>query len=184
MNLCFDALDKRVILGEADLPAIRGAVERDHAHLLEEVGAFAGLLRGVGVEAGTPVGVELAEPYAELLVLLATARIGGTLVELRGERLAEHRPHAVVTDRLLDLGGHAPGAVVLRGPEVVDPVRDLPWELAMRAGRSDPAGSVAVEAASIAWITDGPVAVGEALGADDRYAAWLRDFAAGRPVEV
>jgi len=184
MNLCFDALDLSVVRGLADEPAVRGAAELSRAQLLEEVGALAGLLRGVGVEAGSVVMVALDDPFTELLTLLAAARLGATLVQWREGRLAEHRPMVVVADRALDYSDHVPGTVVLKGAEPVDPLRDVPWEMAMRAGRSDPAGTATVSEGALAWVVDAPVSVAAAADDQHRYGRWLRDLAAGRAISL
>lgn len=184
MNLCYDALDHSVIRGQADEPAVAGAHTLTRARLLEEVGALAGLLRGVGVNEGAAVMVALDDPYVELLALLATNRLGATLVEWREGRLAEHRPHAVIADRALDYSEHAPGTVVLLGIEPTDPLRDIPWETAMTAGRTDPAGSVRGDAQATAWVLDVPVAAEEAVGDTSRYGRWVSDLTAGRPVTL
>ncbi|WP_235737681.1 hypothetical protein [Nocardioides alcanivorans] len=150
--------------------------------MLEQVGALAGLLRGVGVEVGTAVMTAVEDPWTELLTLLAVARLGGTFVEWREGRVTEHLPQVVITDRSLDLSGHEPGTVVLLGVEPVDPLRDVPWEMAIQAGRSDPAGSVTVPADVVAWVADEPVTVAEAATDDSRYGRWVRELTEGRPV--
>lgn len=182
MNLCYDALDLSIIRGKADEPAVEGAHTMTRAQLLGEVGALAGMLRGVGVAEGVTVMVAVDDPYVELLTLLATSRLGGTLVEWREGRVGEHRPHAVIADRALDYADHAPGTVVLLEGEPTDPLRDLPWETAMTAGRSDPAGSVRGDAKAIAWVLDTAVATEAAVKDDSRYGRWLAELIAGRPV--
>lgn len=184
MNICFDALDLFVIRGLADEPAVLGDRDLTRAQLLEEVGALAGLLRGVGVEAGSVVLAAVEDSFTELLALLATARLGATFVEWRPGRLAEHRPQVVLADRELDYSEHAPGTVLLRGVEPSDELRDVPWEMAMQAGRSDPAGSVPGDADAIAWVADTSVPVAAATADDSRYGRWLADLIGGRPVAL
>lgn len=184
MNLCYDALDLSIIRGKADKPAVEGAHTMTRAQLLAEVGALAGLLRGVGVAEGVAVMVAVEDPYVELLALLATSRLGATVVEWREGRLGEHQPHAVIADRALDYSEHVPGTVVLLEDEPTDPLRDLPWETAMTAGRSDPAGSVRGDATAVAWVLDAPVTTEAAPSDDSRYGRWIADLIAGRPVSL
>src|SRR3712207_3557495 len=62
LNTCFNALDRHVIAGRADQPAlihdspVTGAKQiLTYAELLERVAAFGGALRGLGVERGDRV---------------------------------------------------------------------------------------------------------------------------------
>ncbi len=183
MNLCFEALDRRVVRGEADSPALEGERPMHVARLLEEVAALAGLFRGVGIVAGHAVGVRAADRRVELLTLLACLRIGATAVELRDGRLAEHRPLLVVTDARLDLADHVPTTVLLHGVAPEDDLRDLDWEIGMRAGRTDPAPSVELPEHTLAWVLDTPVTLADALTDPTRYGAWLRDLNAGVPID-
>ncbi len=183
MNLCFDALDLRVVKGDADAPALLGEPPFHVARLLEEVGALAGIFRGVGVEPGHAVGIGVADRRIEFLSLLATLRVGATAVELRDGRLAEHKPFLIVTDTHLDLTDHTPGTVLLHGPEPIDESRDLAWGIGLRAGRTEPAPSVEVPEDSIAWVVDTSVKLKDALADGSRYGAWLRDLTAGVPVD-
>ena len=144
LNLCYHAVDLAVIRGAALDPAVRHpGGELDYATLLERVAALAGAMRGLGVVPGAPVGVLLDDPLDELLAVLATARLGAVVLALDPDDpaalLAAHRPALVVTSRRLDLSVHAPAAVLLHGPEVEVETRDLAWDLALRAGRTDPA---------------------------------------------
>ena len=50
---CFDALDRHIVAGGADRPAlVAGTTTWTCARLLEEVAAFGGVLRHCGVRAG------------------------------------------------------------------------------------------------------------------------------------
>lgn len=184
MNLCFDALDLSIIRGYADEPAVQGERSLTRAQLLEQVGALAGLFRGVGVEPGTVVVAAVEDPFTELLALLATARLGATFVEWAPGRLGEHQPHVVLADRELDYTEHAPGTVVLHGVEARDPMRDVPWEMAMKAGRSDPAGSVPGDAAAVAWVAETSVTVADAAEDRSRYGEWVAALVSGQPVTL
>lgn len=183
MNLCFDALDRRVIRGEADAPALAGDRPMSVARLLEEVAALGGLFGGVGVTAAQPVGLQLSDRRAEFLSLLACLRIGAVAVELRDGRLAQHRPSLVVADTQLDASAHTPNTLLLHGIAPVDDVRDLDWEVGMRAGRTDPAPSVDLPDDTIAWIVETSVSIADALTDPSRYGDWLRDLLAGVPVD-
>lgn len=165
VNLCFDALDLHVIRGRAAETAVArpGAAGVDHATLVEEVAALAGSLRAFGVTDSTSVLVELADEYDELVTFLAVLRLRAVpvLIERVQEGAAEgaaegtapgrhpsaatlatrHRPHAIVTSSTWPGHVHRPAAVVYRGPEVVDAEVEVDWDLALRAGRTDPAAA-------------------------------------------
>lgn len=157
VNLCFDALDLHVIRGRAAETAVArpGAAGVDHATLVEEVAALAGSLRAFGVTDSTSVLVELADEYDELVTFLAVLRLRAVpvLVERVQEGAApghhpsaatlatRHRPHAIVTSSTWPGHVHRPAAVVYRGPEVVDAEVEVDWDLALRAGRTDPAAA-------------------------------------------
>ena len=171
LNLCFHAVDIAVVRGAALEPAVRhpgGGL--DYATLLEQVAALAGAMRSLGVQAGTPVGVLLDEPLDELLAVLATARLGAVVVALDPEDpsalLAAQRPHLVATSRRLDLSVHTPAACLLQGPEAEVESRDLAWDLALRAGRTDPAPSAPVSPTDPAYVGADEVAVIDVPGHD------------------
>ena len=164
LNLCYHAVDLAVIRGAALDPAVRHpGGELDYATLLERVAALAGAMRGLGVVPGAPVGVLLDDPLDELLAVLATARLGAVVVALDPEDpaplLAAHRPELVLTSRRLDLSVHAPAAVLLHGPAVEVETRDLAWDLALRAGRTDPAPCAPVAPGDPAYIGADEVSV-------------------------
>ena len=52
LNLCFNALDRHVIRGRADEPAIAADRPTSYARLVEEVAAFGGVLRAFGIGLG------------------------------------------------------------------------------------------------------------------------------------
>lgn len=185
MNLCFDAVDLRVVRGSATEPAVTG-VERplDYANLLEQVGAAAGLFRELGVETTTPLGLRLGDPVVELVTLLAGLRLGASVIALDGDRLAEYRPALVVTDVELDFTAHTPRAAVLVGPEPRDQARDITWEIGLRAGRAKPAGCARVEPEQIAYVLDEPVALQDAAADRSRYGTWLRQLRDGIAIDL
>ncbi|WP_067439699.1 AMP-binding protein [Nocardioides jensenii] len=178
-NLTYNAVDLPVIKGRSTDTAVTGAHEFSYAGLLEQVGALAGAMRGLGVLPGHHVGVQLADPARELLVLLAAARVGATCVVLTGGRLEEFAPHLVVTDTELDFTGHVPQAVIVNGLEPADEARDLAWDIAIKAGRTDPAGCEPVSPRATAYVVDGLVAVGDALADPSRFGTALSALVSG-----
>jgi non-ribosomal peptide synthetase component F len=162
-NLCYNAVDLPVVRGGADATAVRGpAGALTFAVLLEQAAALAGALRGLGAGPGERVGVRLADPVDELLALLAAGRIGATAVALPDEeRLAGHRPDLVVTDVALDWAAHRPRAALLKGVPPRDPALELDWDVALRAGRTDPAPCASVPGHEVAYVLDQPVLLRE-----------------------
>lgn len=119
MNVCFELLDRQVVAGRADDLAVADP-PRTYAQMVEEVAALGGALRALGVAPGSHVLVDLADPHRARTARLAVARIGGVVVESdpasRERAIAEARP-------------------VLRLDD------DFDWEVAVRAGRTDPAAA-------------------------------------------
>lgn len=142
VNTCFDALDRHVIAGRADdVALVAGERTYTFAELLGEVAAFAGLLRALGVSVGGHVQVDLPTGPEAVITLLACARLGAVPSTIDGSL-----------------------SVRVEDGEVM--VADLTWELAMRAGRTDPAP---VELCDIDYTTDSsyallsPLIAGETL---------------------
>ena len=152
-----------------------------YAELLAEVAAFGGVLRGLGVEKGDRVVIYLPMIPEAVIAMLACARIGavhsvvfgGFAPQELAVRIDDARPKVVVTascgiepsrvveykpilDKALDRAEHAPAAVVLKQrPQAVATLvegRDLDWDVAMRAGRTDPAACVEVAATDPLYI--------------------------------
>ncbi len=152
-----------------------------YAQLLAEVAAFGGVLRGLGVEKGDRVVVYLPMIPEAVIAMLACARIGavhsvvfgGFAPQELAVRIDDARPKVVVTascgiepsrvveykpilDKALERAQHAPSAVVLKQrPQAVATLvegRDLDWDVAMRAGRTDPAACVEVDATDPLYI--------------------------------
>jgi acyl-CoA synthetase (AMP-forming)/AMP-acid ligase II len=189
LNLCYHAVDLAVIRGAAVDPAVRHpGGELDYATLLERVAALAGALRGLGAVPGAPVGVLLDDPVDELLAVLAVARLGAVVLALDPDDpsalLAAHRPALVATSRRLDLSAHAPAAVLLHGPEVLDETRDLAWDLALRAGRTDPAPCAPVSPGDPAYIGADEVAVIDVPGHDSLLGRAVSALADRVPVDL
>lgn len=156
LNVAFQLLDRAVVGGSSDETVLRDERgELTHATLLELVAAFGGVLRGFGVVPGDRVLVELALGREAVVALLAAARIGAAgvtrpvgLPEPEVVRIvAATRPRVVVTSDdeamtlVLSQCDHRPGAVVATGQAAAGG-DTVPWEVVMRAGRTDPAPAV------------------------------------------
>jgi hypothetical protein len=139
LNLCFNALDRHVIRGRADEPAIAAERPTSYARLLEEVAAFGGVLRAFGIGLGDTVVARVPPGRDALVALLASTRLGAVhVLEVpEGEDAA-----VVVGDAVIRRSGDF-------GPE------DLDWDVLLRAGRTDPAPCAEVSAAAPALVTDG-----------------------------
>jgi propionyl-CoA synthetase len=111
LNTCYNALDRHVIGGRADQPAlihdspVTGTVTTtSYAQLLERVAAFAGALRSLGVEKGDRVIVYMPMIPEAVVAMLACARIGavhsvvfgGFAANELAVRIDDARPKVVV----------------------------------------------------------------------------------------
>jgi propionyl-CoA synthetase len=141
LNLAFNALDRHVVRGLADEPALLHPFapagtrsSYSYADLLEQVGQLGGALRELGVTPGRTV--VLALPLGPELVfgLLACARVGAVAVPLvddapgavrrLGEDAAVDPPTVLVVDgarravveAVLAAGGRSPDYVVVLDP--------------------------------------------------------------------
>jgi propionyl-CoA synthetase len=182
LNTCYNALDRHVVNGRADQPAlihdspVTGTTATlTYAVLLEQVAAFAGALRSFGVEKGDRVVIYMPMIPEAVVAMLACARLGAVHSVVFGGfaanelaiRIDDSRPKVVVAascgvepsrvveykpllDRALDLATHEPAAVVVKQrPQSEAPMtngRDVDWDVAMKAGATDPAGCVPVAA--------------------------------------
>jgi propionyl-CoA synthetase len=126
LNTCFNALDRHVIDGRADQPAliydspVTGTVRTyTYAELLDLVARFAGVLRSLGVEQGDRVVLYMPMVPEAVIAMLASARIGAV--------------HSVV------FGGFAPAELAVRiddaRPKVlvtascgIEPARVIPYK--------------------------------------------------------
>ncbi|MGN6574895.1 MAG: propionyl-CoA synthetase [Nocardioides sp.] len=182
LNTCYNALDRHVVAGHADRTAlvydspVTGTVRRySYAELLEQVAAFAGVLRSFGVEKGDRVVIYMPMIPEAVIGMLACARLGAVHSVVFGGfaphelaiRIDDARPKVVLSascgiepsrvveykpmlDRALDLAEHKPDVcVVKQRPQseasMVDG-RDVDWDVVMRAGRTSPAECVEVAA--------------------------------------
>jgi propionyl-CoA synthetase len=126
LNTCYNALDRHVVAGRADQPAliydspVTGTVRTiAYAELLELVARFGGVLRELGVERGDRVVIYMPMVPEAVVAMLACARIGAV--------------HSVV------FGGFAPAELAVRiddaQPTVVvtascgvEPTRVVPYK--------------------------------------------------------
>ncbi len=188
LNTCFNALDRHVAKGAADRTAliydsaVTGVKKTyTYAQLLEEVAAFAGVLRTLDVGKGDRVVIYMPMIPEAVVAMLGCARIGAVHSVVFGGfaphelavRIDDARPTVVVSascgiepsrvieykpflDKALELAEHQPGAVVLKQrPEAAATMvegRDVDWDVAMRAGRTNPAECVEVAATDPLYI--------------------------------
>lgn len=154
LNACYNALDIHVIRGRADEIAL---VDPDgdltFARLLTEVAACAGVLRAFGIGPGDPVAVGPVPRVTGVVVTLAAARVGAVSVY--------DDPPA--PDATMVVGSTADGVVLSADGE------ELPWDVAQRAGRTDPAGCTDVPGdAVLSRCGDQSLSVLAALGVDEQ----------------
>ncbi len=155
LNACYDALDIHVVRGRADDVALSlDGTERSFAWLLTEVAACAGVLRAFGVGLGDQVALGAVPRETGVLVVLAAARVGAVV---------QH-----------DDSPGAEGKIVVRSTDdgVVFSVDAdaVPWDVAMRAGRTDPAGCADVPGdAVLARHAGDTLTVLDAVGASDDH---------------
>ena len=83
LNTCYNALDRHVVAGRADQPALHydspvtgTARTLTYAELLDLVARFAGALRGLGVETGDRVVIYMPMVPEAVVAMLACARLG------------------------------------------------------------------------------------------------------------
>ncbi len=155
LNACYNALDIHVVRGRADDVALAlDGTERTFAWLLTEVAACAGVLRAFGVGVGDRIVLGWVPPETAVVVVLAAARVGA-LVAYDNSPGAQGRVQVAAT------GPEGGVAFLVDGEE-------LPWDVAMRAGRTDPAPSADVPGdAVLAVHGDDMLTVLDALGASD-----------------
>lgn len=179
LNLCYNAVDRHVIRGAAEQVGVRReSGEVTYAGLLEQVGALAGAMRGLGVEVGCAVAADLQDPFDRLLVLLATLRLGAGFAD--GEVVStgsttEGRATTRYQLAVVDRPGLAAGVRIHRGLPIEDEVHEVDWDMAYRAGRTDPAPCADVAGDAPAYLLDdGAVATSDALG----HGSWMGEACA------
>ncbi|MCW2738596.1 AMP-binding protein [Nocardioides sp.] len=125
LNACYNALDIHVIRGRAEDVALADpGGDWTFARLLTEVAACAGVLRAFGIGIGDPVAIGPVPRVTGVVVALAAARVGAVSVY-------DDPPTA---DAAVVVGSTDDGVVLTADAE------ELPWDIAQRAGRTDPAG--------------------------------------------
>ncbi len=158
-----------------DSPVTDTQTTYTYAQLLEKVAAFAGALRGLGVVKGDRVVIYMPMIPEAVVAMLAVARLGavhsvvfgGFAANELAVRIDDALPKVVVSascgiepsrivaykpllDRAIELASHQPEAVVVKQRPQCEAAmvegRDLDWDLAIKAGRSDPAGCEEVAA--------------------------------------
>lgn len=175
LNLTYNALDRHVVRGLADVAALRvpaQAATYRYAELLERVAQLAGGLRELGVRPGRPVLVRLPWTTELVLALLACARLGAVAVPLpRAGSAAETKLLAASQQvgrpalALVDRAGHRDLAfaephdrpdftVVLRPePGTLDRKGDVDFAALMRPGQFEPAVCAEL-AADAPWLLE------------------------------
>ncbi|PUB32259.1 propionyl-CoA synthetase [Promicromonospora sp. AC04] len=188
LNTCYNALDRHVIAGRGDQaaliyesPVTGTSATITYATLLQDVAAFAGALRDLGVGQGDRVVIYMPMVPEAVVAMLACARLGavhsvvfgGFAANELAVRIDDAQPKVVVSascgieptrvveykpllDRALELADHAPAScVVLQRPQAVATLvegRDLDWATAMHAGRTNPAPCTEVAATDPLYI--------------------------------
>ena len=83
LNTCYNALDRHVVAGRADQPALvhdspvtGKTTTLSYAQLLERVAAFAGALRALGVAKGDRVVLYMPRVMEQIIAMLAVVRLG------------------------------------------------------------------------------------------------------------
>ena len=167
------AADRTALIYDSPVTGTKKQVT--YAELLEEVAAFGGVLQQLGVEKGDRVVIYMPMIPEAVVAMLACARIGAVHSVVFGgfaphelamridnatpkvvvsascgiepSRVVEYKP---MLDRAIELAEHKPSAVVLKQRPQAEATlvegRDIDWDVAMRAGRTDPAVCVEVDA--------------------------------------
>jgi hypothetical protein len=164
LNACYNALDLHVVRGRADDVAVHvDGSPRSFAWLLTEVAACAGVLRAFGVGVGDQVALGSVPHRAGVVAVLAAARVGAVV---------QHDDSPGATGKVVVRDG-SDGVVLTVDGE------DLPWDVAMRAGRTDPAGCADVPGDAVLSRHGGDaLTVLAALGASDHPELPVPDGAA------
>ena len=154
LNACYNALDIHVVRGRAEEIALTDPDgDWTFARLLTEVAACAGVLQAFGVGVGDRVAVGFLPVPRVVIVVLAVARVGAVAV---------YDNSAAAPDGTVQVGSAA-GAVTFGVDD-----EQVPWDVAMRAGRTDPAPCADVPGdALLLRHRDDTLSVLEALGATD-----------------
>jgi propionyl-CoA synthetase len=186
LNTCFNAVDRHVRDGRGDQVAliydspVTGTSRKlTYRQLLGEVARFAGVLRGLGTNAGDRVIIYMPMVPEAVIAMLACARLGAVHSVVFGgfaapelaARIDDAAPKVVVSascgietsrvlaykpilDQAIELSSRKPGrCVILQRPQAQATLiegRDLDWEQAMAS--AEPAGCVPVAATDPLYI--------------------------------
>jgi propionyl-CoA synthetase len=186
LNTCFNAVDRHVRDGRGgqaaliyDSPVTGTSRTFTYRELLDQVARFAGVLRGLRVEAGDRVVIYMPMIPEAVIAMLACARIGAVHSVVFGgfaapelaARIDDAAPKVVVSascgievsrvleykpilDRAIELSASKPGRCVIlqrpQAPAALTAGRDLDWEQAMAA--AEPTDCVPVGATDPLYI--------------------------------
>lgn len=131
LNTCYNALDRHVAKGAADRlaliydsPVADAKATYTYAQLLEQVAAFGGVLRSLGVSQGDRVVIYMPMIPEAVIAMLACARIGAVHSVVFGGfaphelavRIDDAKPTVLVTAGLRDRAQSDRGVQAVRGP--------------------------------------------------------------------
>ncbi len=185
LNTCYNALDRHVAAGRGgqaaliyDSPLTSSKATYSYAELLEQVAAFAGALRAIGVEQGDRVIIYMPMVPEAVVAMLACARLGAVHSVVFGGfapnelavRIDDAKPKVIVSascgieptrvveykpmlDRAIEIAGHKPRhCIILQRPQAQAHLaeRDLDWAAVMAAAQ--PAECVPVAATDPLYI--------------------------------
>lgn len=153
LNACYNALDVHVVRGRADdVAADLDGSRPTFAQLLTDVAACGGVLRAFGVDVGDQVALGSVPQGTAVVAVLAAARVGAVV---------QYDDSAGASGKVVVRGGPDGVAFAVDGDAVA-------WDVAMRAGRTDPAGCADVRGdAVLARHGTDTLTVLAALGASD-----------------
>ena len=185
LNTCWNAVDRHVVAGHGDRlalvhdsPVTDSVTRLTYAELRDAVAAFAGALRGLGVEKGDRVVLYLPMVPEAVIAMLATARLGAVHSVVFGGfaphelalRIDDATPKVVVSascgiepgrvveykpmlDKALELATHKPDAtVILQRPQVSASMGERDHDWVELVATATPAECVSVDATDPLYI--------------------------------
>src|SRR5665648_101086 len=169
LNTCFNALDRHVIAGRGDQPALHydspvtgTSRTLTYAELLDQVSRFGGALRALGVDKGDRVVIYMPMVPEAVVAMLACARIGAVHSVVFGgfetSRVVRYKP---LLDAAIERSAHKPDyCVVLQREQAVASMgpRDPDWSALMDPRQMTVSECVTLEATDPLYIlyTSGP----------------------------